>query len=291
MQYRPLTITDNTFEEYPEVDIYSTEEAGYQAHADLRAFAREIKAVMRDVIFLYRDSKAMHVYRKGDPMTLGKIGLGKNNDYDDIYMVTASSIENHSHAQWSSGYNTKISTKRKVALKNALTYLQPITAQDIMDRSLSAFTHKQSYTHHAEKSKTVDAREGLLADEDMWRELLSMGRNGFKFVDPDVQEKFATWINTVDEYEEYVAEYGGKDNDVIMVYTTSYKGEVRYKYAWAAALSVAQEVNARQLEEYVGEEGMRAIKGKVAALDMPEEGNFIAGVGMKASAGVYYVIR
>jgi len=257
------------------------------ATSALEAFLVELQKEMPNLKFAYRRSYEVHAYMDGCPYTLGILGFDTS---DSRYYVTARFIENKKYSDGKWQRYTLWSKDRKVAIRNAKTFLRPYTTSEVAEAGGDTARIAINDQHQKSTQRAQTLRQTVVNPSRVLPELRVLIESGYKFADPDFDKDARAWVAAHDTVE------AGRNvvrNFTFVHVTNDWMGQVlkmqrlatsgnSYIYKFLADFKAPSETVP------IGEAD-EAIVGRISVLSMVGRNTYVEGVGYRATEDMFYV--
>lgn len=266
-------------------DIFS--EVKPAATSALEAFLVELQKEMPNLKFAYRRSYEVHAYMDGCPYTLGILGFDTS---DSRYYVTARFIENKKYSDGKWQRYTLWSKDRKVAIRNAKTFLRPYTTNEVAEAGGDTARIAINDQHQKLTQRAQSFRQTVANPSRVLPELRVLIEGGYKFADPDFDKDARAWVAAHDTVE---AARNVVRNFTFVHVTNDWMGQVLKMQRLATSGSsyiykFLADPKAPSETVPIGEAD-EAIVGRISVLSMVGRNTYVEGVGYRATEDMFYV--
>ena len=271
----------------------------------LATFCEAIRGELRGIKFAYarRGSKTVFdggaskiqtlwAYYPGDEYAVGMVAYADfavSGTGDDKYCVYSRKIKNEKFADHRDQYYMSMSDSIDRAVKSAKKSLRRYSVTEVAEMTLGEFQSKLSSVSGQMQSEMAAARKTLFEHPSLDAELRSMVISGYQFNCPLLANAVRNYLAKKDEYAErgnvpahgwFVVvrdEFGHQVFDVIEAYDIKRASRVA-STQWATKTLLPNDVPDE-------------LSGKLAALSMLTDDNYVEGLGMRVSPTTYWVIK
>lgn len=238
------------------------------------------------------------VYMPDDTFAMGKIGYGvftTSGRGGHTYTVQSRTIKNSKYNDWSPQRHMKSSIHREQAVGNARAYLRRLNMPEV-GQATHGFVRDKIATMRRELRTVVSTLEvamfgvALSTHKDTASpaldELLHLVTSGHEFLQPDLRDN-------LQKYRDAKAEVANAHEacNMWLVVVSERLGKQRVEVAPIDRVDNYFSIDRMDDVETYQDDVPEHIAGKVAVLNMVEEGQYIHNVGVRAAEGVYYVAR
>ncbi len=278
---------------HKQVSDINTHQPQFFHHYTLQLFCEELTKQMRGVKTTPRDDKSQWVYADGELLVRGWVGYGdyQSSRYGDPKLVVcARGISNGKYADYSEPYHMKKSVNMKVALKSAKTWLTKYTIREI--DTVFRHTLRDQVTL---KRSTLRSNVGRLKDtlgvsrygrekDRLLTELRRLSDSGHNFADP----VFGAEVKQLFSAEQSLNSLGAYiPMDFIHIYSTPWETRADILHIEDAQ---SHPDNAQgETKTWVADELPESAMGKVAVMQMCEDGQYVEDVGYRVNEHTFYV--
>ena len=266
-------------------------------NSGLSLLMQKVREAFRGVEFVvYSGGNKAWVYYPDEPYPMGYIGCGDFRTEvvgDDTYMVASRTITNDKYATYQDQHHMKMTVNINTAVRNAKRFLRNFSPREIARAHLSSVTDKAKDSQSSVGTEYRNAMRTLFDHESsqsnkMLTELRNLMDTGHEFIDASFGVELTTMFSLLDEYKSLrdkpvhcyfvrvFEKFGKQTFDVCMV-------DDIHTNTWNAKVSEDFQRYTDDLPEY--------IMGKLAMLNMVENGTYVDDVGYRADDSVFYVVR
>lgn len=236
--------------------------------------------------------QTLWAYYPGDEYAVGLVGhadFAVSGTGDDKYCVYSRKIKNEKFADHRDQYHMAMSDSLDRAVKSAKKSLRRYSVTEVAEMTLGEFQSKLTSVTWKMQSEMSDARKTLFDHPSLDAELRSMVISDYQFNCPLLANAVRDYLAKKDEYAErgnipahgwFVVvrdEFGHQVFDVIEAYDIKRASHVG-STQWATKTLLPNDVP----EE---------LSGKLAALSMLTDDNYVEGLGMRVSPTTYWVLK
>jgi len=262
-------------------------------------FGYEVEASIPGCKVVPVDHNWSWVYMPNDTFAMGKIGYGVftvNGKGGHTYTVQSHTIKNSKYNDWSSQRHMKSSIRREQAVGNARTYLRRLNMSEV-GQATHGFVRDKIATMRRELRTVVNTLEIAMfgvsissAYKDVASpardELMHLLDSGYEFLQPELRDN-------LQKYRDAKAEVANAHEacNMWLVVVSERLGKQRVEVAPIDRVDNYFSIDRMDGVETYQDDVPEHIAGKVAVLNMVEEGQYIHNVGVRAAEGVYYVAR
>ena len=290
----------------------------------LKAFARAIQEAFPAYKFAYENSHSFHVYRVGDQYTMGTIAFADLRDrkatpqkFDDDgnpvedrkFVVLSPNIENGKYS-----YGHRENMAEAISIKRAMTnvrkYLRPmnlvqsmsLTAADVSrgaQRSLRKIVDEAgSVRRKIISDETLDVTNSyssfstLPKSDALTLELKHLLDTGHEFVNLEFKQLLEDLFAHREKVTEARLNYS-KNKHMYVETSVNTFGDIKYK--------VVRDVDVdRRLDDHIPSDNIsiytqadlpKELEGKLAVVQMLEDGQYVDEVGYRVSDGACYLVQ
>ena len=278
---------------HKQVSDINTHQPQFFHHHTLQLFCEELTKQVRGVKTTPRDDKSQWVYVDGEMMARGWVGYGdyQSSRYGDPKLVvSARGVSNGKYGDYSDQYYMKMSVNMKVALKAAKTWLTKYTTREI-DTVFRPTVRDQVTLKQSNLRDRVSKLTGVLGvarygreQDRILTELRRLSDSGHNFADPvfgvEVRELFSTQ-KSLDSLGDHTP------MDFIHIYPTPWETRADILHIYDAQRYPR---NAQgEMKTWVADELPESAMGKVAVMQMCEDGQYVEDVGYRVNEHTFYV--
>lgn len=264
-------------------------------------FCEGVRTAARGYNYCYTASYEAWIYREGDTLCMGHIShrdMTESAKTNLTFNVFSPNIQNNKYS-YGSRQHMASSTNVSKAVKNAITYLRPLSMRQVVEITQGAVKDKaRDIVNDAEnkvKQATSDLRDGLFSTyggsmgrNRLQRELEHLCNSGYEFVDVELGENLRTAFANLSELKQ-----SRETNSHVYTIVDAFKnpaGEWRYRVADAVELQwYAPEIPPDSITMYTQEDIPEDIQRKVSVLSMVQDDQYVEGVGYRAASTLYYI--
>jgi len=263
--------------------------------------ANDLEAAVRGLHTARRCDSSMYVYRPQDTYIMGWICYADKLDGGDGERRYSVFSPNFHNSRYHGGERQHMSSAlhRAKGVKNAMKYLRPLTARQVIGQAQSGFHDKLAEVKDTAASayiKVVNTGEFNLFPSSTYRmrtpsalqvELQTMLNSGHKFINKELEadlrasysalEELADSRQLTDRKHTFVEAYTQGDSTRFRGFNNVDNDRSLYGMDEEATFDYAQE----ELPE-------RILEG-ISVLAMVQVGNYVAGVGLKRADNVFYL--
>ena len=245
----------------------------------------------------------LYVYREGDNYVMGMIGYGdfqNTGDGEDRFAVWSPNIRN---MKYNGGLqqNMSLALNMDKAVKNAMTYIRPLSVQQTVKLSLRQCSSAAGEVVSQIRDKAGETRRELVNNffdtstysapkpNALQRELKYMVESGYEFLDKDLGAALGKLVNSMKELD--TARDTNKNTFTFVEAFVSPIGRQMFR--------VGADVDANNYYSFDGftdEVSLyeqhnlpEELAGKLSVLSMLEEGGYVEGVGYRAADSIFYL--
>ena len=243
------------------------------------------------------------VYREGDNYVMGMIGYGdfqNTGDGEDRFAVWSPNIRN---MKYNGGLqqNMSLALNMDKAVKNAMTYIRPLSMQQTMKQSLRQCSSAAGEVVSQIRDKAGETRRGLVNNffdtgtystpkpNALQRELKYMVESGYEFLDKDLGAALGKLVNSMKELD--TARDTNKNTFTFVEAFVSPIGRQMFR-----AYADVDANNYYSFDGFTDEVSLyeqhnlpEELAGKLSVLSMLEEGGYVEGVGYRAADSIFYL--
>lgn len=258
----------------------------------LEEFAQALRRTNRKLKTAPRDDTSMWVYADDEPMTRGWIGYG---DYqtsrhgDPKFAVCARSISNGKYSEHSVQHHMKMSVNMDPVLKAAKGHLTKYNTHEVENVYRCAVREKVNDKRNALHNQEHSALSSIgittygPAKEKLVRELRHLVMSGHTFTDPDLGQNVQLLLETK-EARSWLPDV--VPMDFVHIYPTPWETRADILAVPDALTTYGQ--TPTQLT-WVAEELPESVMGKIAVMQMCENGQYVDGVGYRINESTFYL--
>ena len=245
----------------------------------------------------------LYVYREGDNYVMGMIGYGdfqNTGDGEDRFAVWSPNIRN---MKYNGGLqqNMSLALNMDKAVKNAMTYIRPLSMQQTMKQSLRQCSSAAGEVVSQIRDKAGETRRELVNNffdtstysapkpNALQRELKYMVESGYEFLDKDLGAALGKLVNSMKELD--TARDTNKNTFTFVEAFVSPIGRQMFR-----AYADVDANNYYSFDGFTDEVSLyeqhnlpEELAGKLSVLSMLEEGGYVEGVGYRAAENVFYL--
>lgn len=278
---------------HKQVSDINTTQPQFFHHHELQLFCEELTKQMRGVKTTPRDSRSQWVYVDGEMMARGWVGFGdyqSSRHGDSKFVVSARHISNGKYSDYSEQYYMKMSVNMNATLKAAKTWLTKYTTREI-DNVFRTAVRDQVNLKRSRLRGKVDkltdtlgmARYGSEKSR-LLAELRHLCDSGYNFTDPvfgdEVKQLFSTQ-KSMDSLGDYIP------MDFIHIYPTPWETRADILHIEDAQ---GYPRNAQgEMKTWVADELPESAMGRVAVMQMCEDGQYVEDVGYRVNEHTFYI--
>ncbi len=290
----------------------------------LKAFARAILEAFPAYKFAYENSHSFHVYRVGDQYTMGSISFADLRDrkptpqkYDDDgnpkeerkFCVFSPNIENGKYS-YGQRENMAEAISIKRAMANVRKYLRPMNLVQSMSLSAADVSRGAQRSLRKIVDEAGSVRRKIVSDETLdvtsaysslstlpksdalTLELKHLLDTGHEFVNLEFKQLLEDLFVQRDKVTEAKLNYS-KSNHMYVETSMNTFGDIKYK--------VVRDVDVdRRLDDHIPSDNIsiytqadlpKELEGKLAVIQMLEDGQYVDEVGYRVSDGACYLVQ
>ena len=250
---------------------------------------------------MHRTANTAYVYIEGEQMVLGWIGYG---DFQstisgaDKYVVYARNIRNMRHVEGTDEYFMRSALRLDKAIKNCKANLIRYTSEET-----GCALARQPKRDFARLSREADEAYmevrrniGLIdrTNTELSLELITLVKDGYVFRQPELHENISKLSHLKDQYNKH-SRNNPRPMDFVRIYKNP-REELRADVvkmininaytSWSDNKPVADRVSGKDM--YLAEALPENILGKIAVMNMCEDGQFVEDVGYKVDDTMFY---
>lgn len=262
--------------------------------------ASALKSKVRGLCTARKENHSLWVYRPNDTYALGWItyaDLMDNGDGNDRYSVFSPNILN---GKYSFGNREHMSSALSMskAVKNAERYLRPLNLEQVIRQ-----VHRDFRTKLSEVSSSMGAnlvalssplRTGFFSTSTykdvppnaLQLELKHLLQTDYVFIDKELEETLHKTFAEKDEWEE---SKGLLDTDHMFIEAYQSVGGSQFFRGYNKVARYGASQDLTQHFCYDQEELPEHIKGAISVLSMVDVGQYVVGVGYRASGNMFYI--
>ena len=247
----------------------------------------------------------LYVYREGDNYVMGMIGYGdfqNTGDGNDRYAVWSPNIRN---MKYNGGLqqNMSLALDMNKAVKNAMTYIRPLSMELTMKQSLRQCGSAASEVVSQIRDKAGETRRELVNNffdtstystpkpNALQRELKYMVESGYEFLDKDLGTALGKLVASMKELD--TARDTNKNTFTFVEAFVSPIGRQMFRVAAGVDANKYHSFDydglADEVSLYEQHNLPEELAGKLSVLSMLEEGGYVEGVGYRAAENVFYL--
>ena len=291
---------------------------------NLKAFARTILEAFPTYKFAYEDSNSFHVYRTGDQYVMGTISFADLRDrstshsgFDDNgnpvedrkFVVFSPNIENGKYS-YGQRENMAEAISIKRAMANVRKYLRPmnlvqsmsITAADVSrgaQKSLRKIVDEASSVRRKIVSdETLDVTNSygslnaLPKTDALTIELKHLIDSGHQFVNLEFKQLLEDLFAQRDKVTESRLGHADRKHSYVETSVNTF-GDIKYKVVRGVDVD-------RRLDDHLPSDNIsiytqvdlpKELEGKLAVIQMLEDGQYVDEVGYRVSDGACYLVE
>lgn len=258
-------------------------------------FCYDLEHTIRGVRTTPRDVRTSWVYMPHDVLPMGWVGFGdfrySASENVDSYVVYSRFIEN---AKYNGGdlMRMKMSTNRKVALRNAKKFLRsysPVELTKDLSRVPKEAAREVEQGTRTERGKLYHKLFGTGYRRELpavANELRTLIETGHTFMDKSVETDLRAYFAAVDEHEAKKQEL-----DMHCVVASERMGKQVFEVVEANKLKGWDPKISDEVTRYDDTTLPEELAGKMAVLSMCAVEQYVPDVGVRATENVFYVAR
>ena len=299
MGYKHKTVAEATVESEEYVERSRRYNQPTQGKPELVEFRTAIEN--NHIKTMHRTANTAYVYIEGEQMVLGWIGYGDFQSTvtgDDKYVVYARNIRNMRHVEGTDEYFMRSALRLDKAIKNCKANLIRYTSEET-----GCALARQPKRDFARLSREADEAYmevrrniGLIdrTNTELSLELITLVKDGYVFRQPELHENISKLSHLKDQYNKH-----SRNNPRPMDFVRIYKNpreelradvvklvNVNAYTSWSDNKPVADRVSGKDM--YLAEALPENILGKIAVMNMCEDGQFVEDVGYKVDDTMFY---
>mgnify|MGYP003135230249 CR=1 FL=1 len=290
----------------------------------LKAFARAILEAFPTYKFAYDNSHSFHVYRTGDQYTMGTISFADLRDrrvtpqkYDDDgnpledrkFVVFSPNIANGKYS-----YGQRENMAEAVSIKRAMTnvrkYLRPmnlvqsmsLTAADVSrgaQRSLRKIVDEAgSVRRKIVSDETLDVTNSyssfnaLPKTDALTVELKHLIDSGHEFVNLEFKQLLEDLFAQRDKVTEARSRHADRKHSYVETSVNTF-GDIKYKVVRGVDVDrrLDDHIPSDNISIYTQADLPKELEGKLAVVQMLEDGQYVDDVGYRVSDGACYLVE
>jgi len=290
----------------------------------LKAFARAILEAFPTYKFAYEDSHSFHVYRTGDQYTMGTISFADLRDrkptpqkYDDDgnpkeerkFCVFSPNIANGKYS-----YGQRENMAEAISIKRAMTnvrkYLRPmnlvqsmsLTAADVSrgaQRSLRKIVDEAgSVRRKIVSDETLDVTSSyaslntLPKSDALTLELKHLLDTGHDFVNLEFKQLLEDLFAQRDKVTEARLGHSDRKHSYVETSVNTF-GDIKYKVVRGVDVDrrLDDHIPSDNISIYTQTDLPKELEGKLAVIQMLEDGQYVDNVGYRVSDGACYLVE
>ena len=245
------------------------------------------------------------VYREGDNYVMGMIGYGdfqNTGDGNDRYAVWSPNIRN---MKYNGGLQQHMSLALDMnkAVKNAMTYIRPLSMELTMKQSLRQCGSAASEVVSQIRDKAGETRRELVNNffdtstystpkpNALQRELKYMVESGYEFLDKDLGTALGKLVNGMKELD--AARDTNKNTFTFVEAFVSPTGRQMFRVGAGVDANKYHSFDydglADEVSLYEQHNLPEELAGKLSVLSMLEVGGYVEGVGYRAADSIFYL--
>ena len=292
----------------------------------LKAFARAIQEAFPTYKFAYEDGgyHSFHVYRTGDQYTMGTITFGDLRDrritpqkYDDDgnpkeerkFVVFSPNIENGKYS-YGQRENMAEAVSIKRAMANVRKYLRPmnlvqsmsLTAADVSrgaQRSLRKIVDEAgSVRRKIVSDETLDVTNSyssfnaLPKTDALTVELKHLIDSGHEFVNLEFKQLLEDLFAQRDKVTEARSRHTDRKHSYVETSVNTF-GDIKYKVVRGVDVDrrLDDHIPSDNISVYTQADLPKELEGKLAVVQMLEDGQYVDEVGYRVSDGACYIVE
>ena len=250
---------------------------------------------------MHRTANTAYVYIEGEQMVLGWIGYGDFQSTisgDDKYVVYARNIRNMRHVEGTDEYYMRSALRLDKAIKNCKANLIRYTSEET-----GCALARQPKRDFARLSREADeaymeVRRNIgfidRTNTELSLELITLVKDGYVFRQPELHENISKLSHLKDQFNKH-----SKNNPRPMDFVRIYKNpreelradvvkmvNINAYSSWGRDRPIADRVSGTDM--YLAETLPENILGKIAVMNMCEDGQFVEDVGYKVDDTMFY---
>ncbi len=299
MGYKHKTVAEATVESEEYVERTRRYNQPTQVKPELIDFRRAIEN--NHIKTMHRSENTAYVYIEGEQMVLGWIGYGDFQSTitgDDKYVVYARNIRNMRHTEGTDEYFMRSALRLDKAIKNCKANLIRYTSEETgcalarqPKRDFSRLSREadEAYMEVRRNIGLVDRTNTELA-----LELITLVQDGYVFRQPELHENISKLSHLKDQYNKH-SRNNPRPMDFVRIYKNP-REELRADVvkmvninaysSWGRDRPIADRVSGTDM--YLAETLPENILGKIAVMNMCEDGQFVEDVGYKVDDTMFY---
>jgi hypothetical protein len=179
-----------------------------------------------------------------------------------------------------------MSTNPKRAIKNALSHLRPYTPRELNNCFAYPVVRKVREVNDENREKVTKAEVAITKHPQLQAELRAMVASGYQFVDADFSSKVTAFLN---EFDEYALSTPAVHMYFVRAYVLNDQQLFDVTFLENAHNTWDYKVSNEPAERYTSDTLPEHLTGKLSVLMMCELDEYVDGVGIRMSDGVFYV--
>ena len=299
MGYKHKTVAEATVESEEYVERMRRYNQPTQVKPELVEFRTAIEN--NHIKTMHRSENTAYVYIEGEQMVLGWIGYGDFQSTvtgDDKYVIYARNIRNMRHVEGTDEYYMRSALRLDKAIKNCKANLIRYTSEET-----GCALARQPKRDFARLSREADEAYmevrrniGLVdrTNTELSLELITLIKDGYVFRQPELHENISKLSHLKDQYNKH-ARNNPRPMDFVRIYKNP-REELRADVvkmininaytSWGSDRPIADRVSSKDM--YLAEALPENILGKIAVMNMCEDGQFVEDVGYKVDDTMFY---
>lgn len=295
MSYKHKTVAEATVESEKYVErINRHSNLNGNGVTELVAFRTAIEN--KYIKTMRRTANTAYVYIEGEQMVLGWIGYG---DFQSTitgaakYVLYARNIRNMRHVEGTDEYHMRSALRLDKAIKNCKANLIRYTSEET---GCALSTHpKRDFVRLSREADEaymeVRRNIGLVANTELALELITLVQDGYVFRQPELHENISKLSHLKDQHNKH-----SRNNQRPMDFVRIYKNpreELRADVVKIININAITRNNfspdrVSGKDMYLAETLPENILGKIAVMNMCENGQFVEDVGYKVDDTMFY---
>ena len=233
--------------------------------------------------------RKVYVYLPSDLYAMGWVGC---NDYriegsgTNTLGVYSHTITNDKYSSYNDQHYMLMSTNPKRAIKNALSHLRPYTPRELNNCFAYPVVRKVREVNDENREKVTKAEVAITKHPQLQAELRAMVASGYQFVDADFSSKVTAFLN---EFDEYALSTPAVHMYFVRAYVLNDQQLFDVTFLENAHNTWDYKVSNEPAERYTSDTLPEHLTGKLSVLMMCELDEYVDGVGIRMSDGVFYV--
>ena len=258
-------------------------------------FCYDLEHTIRGVRTTPRDVRTSWVYMPHDVLPMGWVGFGdfrySASENVDSYVVYSRCIEN---AKYNGGdlMHMKMSTKRKVALRNAKKFLRSYSPVEVTKALSTIPKDAARELEHETRTEQTELYRKLFhvgyrdCEPRVSQELRTLLETGHTFMDKSVETDLRACFAAVDEHKDKQQQI-----DMYCVIASERMGRQIFEVVKANNVSSWASDIDNEVSRYDGTTLPEDLAGKMAVLSMCAVEQYVPDVGVRAAENVFYVAQ